>query len=269
MLGKKWMASGVMSAALLAGMTGCGGSVSEVAAPEAEDVTVPEVEDVAVVELPQGIWRGPMGSDNVSVIVLPTATSTAGALWAISRDSFGTTRLFKADVTSSGPNFVGTGSVLTSNPTSVGPAVEVSVAGSASPQSSLSFALGSDSASLAAASYYADSASLADWTGQWQNSQALGSAGTLVTNWTVSAEGVISGTRSDGCSYAGTVALRPEAKAVVNITVAETCASTTLNFSGIGSPGVSNEGDVIGRIATLLRADGQSFSLLLFTEQLP
>jgi hypothetical protein len=85
----------------------------------------------------------------------------------------------------------------------------------------------------------------------------------------VSAEGAISGTRSDGCSYQGSVALRPEAKAVVDIEVEETCASTTVDFRGIGSPGVNGEGNVVGRIVTLLRTDGQSFSLLLFSPATP
>ena len=56
---------------------------------------------------------------------------------------------------------------------------------------------------------------------------------------------------------------------MVDIDVDETCATTTLSFSGIGSPGVDGEGNVIGRIATLLRADGQSFSLLLFSPATP
>ena len=262
MQSKKWMASGVMLTALLSGLTGCGGSVDA------------EVDDVAVPELPQGIWRGTVGTDTVSVIVLPTASPSAGELWSIGRDSLGGTRLLKADVALDGNAFVGTGSLLSSSPTGITPNVSVSAAGAGDPLSSLSFTLGSDSANLSFAGYYADSATLADWTGQWQNSQTLGSAGTLLTTWTVSAEGVISGERSDGCVYQGNIALRPEAKAVVDIEVEETCASTTVtsttvDFRGIGSPGVNGEGNVVGRIVTLLRADGQSFSLLLFSPATP
>jgi hypothetical protein len=257
MQSKKWMASGAVVATLLAGLTGCGGSVDA------------EVDDVAVPELPQGIWRGTVGTDTVSVIVLPAASPSAGELWSIGRDSLGGTRLLKADVALDGGTFVGTGSLLSSSPTSITPNVSVSAAGAGDPLSSLSFTLGSDSSNLSFAGYYADSATLSDWTGQWQNSQTLGSAGTLLTTWTVSAEGAISGTRSDGCSYQGSVALRPEAKAVVDIEVEETCASTTVDFRSIGSPGVNGEGNVVGRIVTLLRTDGQSFSLLLFSPATP
>lgn len=257
----KQTVSVALVAFFLAGLAGCGGGGG------GEEAQV----DPEPLDLPQGIWRGTVGERSVSVLVLPTGESTKGELWAIGRDSSGTS-LYKAEVSLTGQAFAGTGSLLTASPVSATPNVVVSMPGIDSPKATLTFTLGNDSADLTYASYYETPATLADWMGGWTNTQSTG-LGSLVTTWTVASDGGLTGTRSDGCTYLGTVALRPEAKAVVNIAAEETCGSGSnlvkVNFSGIGTPGLDSNGNVVGRIATLLPAGRQGFSLLLFSSSTP
>lgn len=125
----------------------------------------------------------------------------------------------------------------------------------------LTFTLGLDSATLTYGAHYDTQASLGDWAGSWNSSQSVSGLGSLVTSWTVTG-GAITGSGSGGCTYTGTVSTRPEAKAVVNVSLTETCGSTVQQFDGIGAPGLDANGNVVGRIVTLLRADGQSFGVL-------
>jgi hypothetical protein len=75
---------------------------------------------------------------------------------------------------------------------------------------------------------------LADFAGTWAGDLA---AGTVTLNWTISSLGAITGTSSNNqflCSYSGSVNLRsPDAKAVVDAIVTETCPGVVKQLSGV------------------------------------
>lgn len=52
-------------------------------------------------------------------------------------------------------------------------------------------------------------------------------------NWGITAAGVLSGTRTTGCTYTGQLSLRAEQKAVLDVVVAETCAGAITQLSGV------------------------------------
>jgi hypothetical protein len=77
-------------------------------------------------------------------------------------------------------------------------------------------------------SRYDTAATLADHAGDWT---ATSGPGRLT--WHITATGILSGTGSTGCSYAGQIKLRAEAKAVVDLIVAEQCADKSRQLAGI------------------------------------
>lgn len=246
---------------LLAGLVGCGGGGGD---------PVKVVEEPT--QLPQGIWQGASGSDSLSVLVLPTAQESVGELWAISRDSLGAIGLYNGNVNRSGGVFTGSGQLLSSSPAAGVSNATVSASRAKESPLVLSFSLNAKTANLTYSNSYDTPAKLSDWSGAWRNLEQIGDVGALATDWSVTAGGAITGQRSDGCKYTGDVALRPEAKSIVNVTVVETCPaprSTTATFKGIGAPGLDSDGKAVGRIVTLVRADGLSFSVLLFSPHTP
>lgn len=251
----RWLASLALALALAACGGGGGGGGEQTSAPV----------------LPQGIWRASGVDGTLAVMVLPE--TVGGSVWAVGRSADQTTTsLYQASLGASGQAFSGTGTALTvvgsASPTST-PSLTVTLAAGSPSGQTMSFALNGEVGSLAYGSHYNTPASLTaasgtttQWSGDWSSSQSVQGLGSLVTQWTVGTDGVISGSGTGGCSYAGTVSLRPESKAVVNVALTETCNSNVLQFSGIGVPGVDPDGNVVGRLVVLRRADGQSFSVM-------
>lgn len=249
----RWLAS----LALLVVLAACGGGGG------GGEETEPPV-------LPQGIWRVSGDDGSLAVMVLPE--TTGGTVWAVGRSAdLTTTSLYQASVSASGHVFSGTGTALTvvssASPTST-PGLTVTLAAGSPAGQTLSFALNGEVGALDYGSHYDTPASLDGasgttlWAGTWGISQSVAGLGSLVTSWTVDASGAVTGSGSGGCTYTGSVQLRTEAKALVNVTLTETCGSTVHGFTGVGSPGLDPNGDVIGRLVVLRRNDGQSFSVM-------
>lgn len=257
----RWLAA----FALLAALVGCGGGGggTTTGGGGSGNNTTPPV-------LPQGIWRASGADGSLAVMVLPE--SAGGVVWAIGRSAdLTTTSLYQASLTANGQAFTGTGTALTvvgsASPTST-PGLTVTVAAGSPAGQTVLFALNGKTGYLTYGSHYETPASLIAspgttlWAGNWSSVQTVQGLGGVVTNWNVASNGVLSGAGTGGCTYAGTVLPRPEGKALVDVALTETCNGTVLNFSGVGAPGVDANGNVVGRLVTLRRADGQSFSVM-------
>lgn len=252
----RWLAG----LALLLALVGCGGG----GGGGGDSDPTPPV-------LPQGIWRATGVDGTLAVMVLPE--TNGGTVWAVGRSSDQTTTsLYQASVSASGQTFAGTGTALTvvgtASPTST-PSLTVTLAAGSPAGQTMSFALNGEIGALDYGSHYDTPATLTTstgtttlWSGTWSSSQSVQGLGSLVTQWTVGTDGVISGIGTGGCSYAGTVGLRAEGKALVDVALTETCSNTVRQFSGIGAPGLNENGDVVGRLVVLRRDDGQSFSVM-------
>lgn len=194
-------------------LLGCGGSP----APEVPPVPLSP-------SLLQGIWRSAASATSTtSAVVLPD-----GKMWALVSNA-SSTRVLKAAFVGQVKEFTGSGTNFTlETPTTSA----VSLTASVVEGSSLSTAIGTgaqaETFSLAYQARYASAAQLADFAGSW--AEVVG-PGTL--NWSISNLGAISGTRTTGCTYSGTLSLRAEKKAVVDVSVTEDCAGALTQLSGI------------------------------------
>lgn len=256
---------------LLLALVGCGGGGGGGSSGGGVDTTPPV--------LPQGIWRGSSDDGTLAVMVMPE--STGGTVWAVGRGVATTstnptatatiTSLYQASLTANGQAFSGTGTALavasTASPTST-PGLTVTVAAGSPAGQTILFALNGESGALTYGSHYDTPASLSVapgstlWAGTWASAQSVQGLGSVVTQWTVEANGAVSGSGTGGCTYTGTVLLRPEGKALVNVTLTETCGGSVFGFTGVGAPGVDANGNVVGRLVVLRRDDGQSFSVM-------
>ncbi|NBO89622.1 MAG: hypothetical protein EBU77_08185 [Betaproteobacteria bacterium] len=75
---------------------------------------------------------------------------------------------------------------------------------------------------------YEDKVELANFVGNWADV-----VGDIKVSWTFDAKGVITGTSSSSCSWAGKLSMRNEAKGVADVVVTETCAGTSVVIKGI------------------------------------
>lgn len=175
-----------------------------------------------------------------------------GQTWVVLTDT-GSTRLVKASLTASGTGFTGTGTGFGLGTTTVLP---VTLSASAIAKTSLSGNIStsgqSEPYSLAYQTSYDTPAALTDFAGT-----RSGTLGPGTVTWTISASGALSGTRTTGCSYTGQVTLRPEAKAVADVAVTETCPAVT-QLSGVAVKSADGTG-----ITILLTTDGDAQGVLL------
>lgn len=243
-----------LSSAILALMlAGCGGS------PTAA-LTIADA---------QGIWRSATGTtDPISAIVLPDGTT-----WSYINNATNPT-LFKGSLAVQANSLTGTGkSFKLTLPTSV---ADVTLSANVVGKTSL---IGSIAATATTAvqafdlsyqSRYDTAAKLTDFTSTvaapW-----TGNFGTKVITWIVT-EGptgdTISGSNTDGCTYAGTFSLRPESKAVVDTTVNETCAGVVIQFTGVAMRSdTTTAGITTTKAAVLLTTTDQTKALALTLTQ--
>lgn len=243
-------ASATLLALLLSACGGGGGDAAPAPTP--------------VPELPQGLWDAP---DHSRVVyVLPSAGAAAGEVWSIT--SGGTSPLVQGELQVEGSGFLASGArYLTGNPAD---AVDAQVAIQAASDGTLSYAdqtvaAGTTTvAGMTASSTYQRVASLGDWEGCWQ---IAGDA--IESQFCVSADGVVSGSRG-ACVLAGSVALRPEGKAVVTVTVEESGCAEAQSLAGIGVFARSG-GQVVedARMLALMNAEGTQRSLIGLSRAAP
>ncbi|MEI6600190.1 MAG: hypothetical protein WCN21_06935 [Comamonadaceae bacterium] len=205
-------------AALAASLLGCGGSPASAPVPVAP-VAVP-----LSTSLLQGIWRSPSGAaSTLSAVVLPN-----GAMWALISNA-SSTRVLKANFEGQLQGFVGSGKSFTlGTATSSAISLTATVVEASSLTGAFSAGTQSENFSMAYQPRYASAAQLVDFAGAW--SEVVG-PGTV--NWSISDQGVITGTRTTGCTYTGALNLRTERKAVVDVAVTENCAGAVTLLNGI------------------------------------
>jgi hypothetical protein len=163
----------------------------------------------------------------MSAIVLPNGTA-----WALMSSP---TRLFKGTLTMAASSITGSGTLYTLGTTTVPSTVSLT-GGSLPTTTTFSGNIASEAYSLTYQTRYATAATLAGFAGTWTGNLA---AGTVSLTWTLSSLGALTGTSSTGCTYSGTgtesvsLRLRPEAKAVVDAVVTETCSGVVKQLSGV------------------------------------
>lgn len=180
----------------------------------------------------QGLWQSTVaGSTTTAAIVLPD-----GRMWQVTTDtskSPAMTRLVKAIISGESGSYTGsakrhvlddTGGAPTSASVSATVVEKVSLSGTVT-------ATGvAETYSLAYLGRYNTPAALVDFTGSWTATLAAG-----VVSWSITSAGVLSGSWSTGCTFAGQLSVRREAKAVVETVITETCGSTQPLLQGVGT----------------------------------
>jgi hypothetical protein len=172
----------------------------------------------------QGIWRSPAGAASaLSAVVLPD-----GKVWSLISNASGM-RVIKADFAVQGNAFVASGKSFTLEPvTSSSTSLTATVLEKTSLSGAISTASLTENYSLAYQTRYDTAATLADFAGAWKATLGPGTV-----NWTITAAGALSGTRTTGCTYTGQLSLRAEQKAVVDAVVTETCAGAVTKLAGV------------------------------------
>jgi hypothetical protein len=223
--------------------------------PVTPTVMPPVVEPVAAV-IPQGIWQSAAGA----VTSVSTVVTANGQVWSVLTNAT-TTRILKANLALNGSGSSGTGKAfvlgtadieaVTLNATSV---ARTSLSGTIVSTATTAGAVAqTDQFSLTYQSRYETPATLASFAGgAW--TATLG-AGTL--NWSITSDGAITGTRTTGCTYAGRLSLRTEARAVADMVLTESCPAVT-QFSGIALKTQDNAG-----ITMLLTTTGDAQGVVI------
>jgi len=235
----------ILLAITLAGCGGGGGgSTSTPASPPAP--TGPSISSL------QGIWEGQLTSGSSSLAASAVVLAD-GQLWLLVTEANGSTRMVKGALLVNASSFSGSGKSYLLGLSTVNP---VSLNASVTTKSNLSGNLItgslSEAWSLNYLSRYDKAASLSDFAGHW--TATLGPAN---VSWTIAAGG-LTGSSSTGCSYIGQATLRPEAKALVDFSLTETCAGKAIALAGIAT--FNADGTRV--ILALTTADGSSAMLL-------
>lgn len=177
----------------------------------------------------QGRWETATGiTPAYTAIIVPgsdTSTNTATA-WLLAEDSSRLVKLsFNGSLVASGKSYP------LDSPSGTAQDINGSFATTltTSPKAVTLTNVLAGSASVNQSDSLSGAASLTDAAGQWK-----AAAGTLVANWSVSDSGVISGTSSTGCTYAGS-ALTPATVKIYTIAFTETCVATVTSFNGIAT----------------------------------
>lgn len=167
----------------------------------------------------QGIWQSaPGAASTLSAIAMPD-----GQLWTIISNG-AVTRLIKASLSAQATGFSGSGKGYTLGASTASSNVSATATASVVEKTSLtgSLAVGGAQAEPFALAYqarYDTPAVLSEFAGAWQATLGPG-----VVTWTIDSTGALSGARTTGCTYSGKLSLRAEQKAVLDATVAESCA---------------------------------------------
>jgi hypothetical protein len=213
------------TAALL--LAACGGGGSTSTAPTPAPTPVPL--GTAVL---QGLWQSTAaGTTTTAAIVLPD-----GRMWQASTDTSKSptlTRLVKASISGQSGSYTGAAKRYVLDDTGAAPTavtVSATVVEKASLNNTVAATGASDAYSLAYLARYDTPAALADFTGSWTAKLGAG-----VVSWSITGAGVLSGSWTTGCTFAGQLNLRAEAKAVVETAITETCGSTVRVLQGVGA----------------------------------
>lgn len=185
----------------------------------------------------QGIWQSPAGAaSTLSTIALPD-----GKLWTIISNA-GVTRLAKVSLSPQAAGFGGSGKSYTLGSSAASSSVNATAMVSVVAKTSLTGTLTASGAqpeafAMAYQTRYDTPAVLSEFAGTWQATLGPG-----IVNWTIGSTGVLSGTRTTGCTYSGQLSLRAEQKAVVDASVAENCAGAVQQFSGVAVKSADSKG---------------------------
>lgn len=217
--------------------------------------------------LPQGLWDALDSS--LTLYVLPSA-GAAGEVWAIQGGStpLADRYLVQGSLQVSGDGFeAGAARYLTGD---AADAADAQAALRSTTGGGLDFGFHTSAAGtvtvagMTPSAAYERTATLSDWQGCWEI------AGDVVDNQIcVSDTGVVTGHRG-ACVLSGSVGLRTEAKAVVDVSVQESVCAEATNLSGIGVFARSG-GTIVedARLLALKGADGNTRSLIPLTRLVP
>lgn len=221
-------AAPIVTSAVLIACGGGGGSGTSSGTQTPNPAPLPIASSLPV----QGIWRSAAGA----VPAVSALVTDNGQTWVVLTDS-GSTRLVKASLTASGAGFTGTGKGFDLGTTTVLPiTLSATAVAKTSLSGNISSAGQSEPYSLAYQTSYDTPAALTDFAGT--RSASLG-PGTVT--WSINNNGALTGTRTTGCSYTGQVTLRPEASAVVDVAVTESCPAVT-QLSGVAVKSADSAG---------------------------
>ena len=214
----------VLTLATLAGCGG-GGSSGGIAAPATPLPTpTPSPAIARVTEDLQGIWEGSNAGIKTSAVVLPD-----GQTWLVQSQASLVIAKLEASGSGYSSGFIGSGKRYLLGTSTVG-TIDLNAGKTAASSLSLTLTTAgvTETYAMSYQSRYDTAATLADHAGDWT---ATSGPGRLT--WHITATGILSGTGSTGCSYAGQIKLRAEAKAVVDLIVAEQCADKLRQLAGI------------------------------------
>ena len=180
----------------------------------------------------QGFWNGPVsGASLGGATMARTVVLSDGSAWLFLHDAQdNVVGLSTSKLAISGQTFSGTGSRY---PASGAKADSITVSGGAPTSTTFPVTVvsgaGSSALALTADTRYTTAATKADATGNWRFTK---SGGTIVANWTIDANGTLSGSSTLGCTYAGTVVPHGSV-AVYDVALTETCTGSVTALSGI------------------------------------
>ena len=199
-------------------LVACGGS------PSSDPTPTPTPNPTLSVSRLQGIWRSPAGAAST----LSAVALTDGKVWALISDA-SSTGVIKGSFAVQGNAYLASGKSFTlGTTTSSSASLTATVLEKTRLSGVISTGSQNENYSLAYQSRYDTAVALADFAGAW--SATLGPG---VVNWGITASGVLTGTRTTGCTYTGQLSLRAELKAVVDAMVTETCAGAVTTLSGV------------------------------------
>jgi hypothetical protein len=172
----------------------------------------------------QGIWESSSAGVKTSAVVLPD-----GQTWLMQSQASLVIAKLEASGTGYSSGFIGSGKRYLLGTSTVG-TIDLNAGKTAASSLSLTLTTAgvTETYAMGYQSRYDTAATLADHAGDWT---ATSGPGRLT--WHITATGILSGTGSTGCSYAGQIKLRAEAKAVVDLIVAEQCADKSRQLAGI------------------------------------
>ena len=230
----KYLQHAVAMSACAATLVACGGGGGGGEAPAPAPAPAPVDPSVAM----RGFWSGtvapaPDGTTRASAVIMPS-----GVAWVVYESSTATTAVSRVALTGTAVNT--TDATVSGNGSyfrlSDGVKNTVAVTGTASTAGTLkgtSTVTGNAASTFdwTAVSGFTTAAQQADVAASWRGTVG---AGAVQVTWTISGTGAVTGTSTTGCAYTGTVT--PNAGiAVYNVTVAEDCAGTVKNMSGIAT----------------------------------
>jgi hypothetical protein len=240
----------VFSAVLLVAC-GDGGGIGAEDSPPATGVQQPPPPPSQVAK---GFYAGSAGSLGIGqAVLLPQ-----GEVWLLLRGGDGTLTAARGDVSvgAQGNTLSAAGAAFNlSTLASESFALDVSNQAAAAPLAG-TLRIGTASAAVEWSynNRYETVRPVADFAGLWKTTVSQGS---VAVTWNVSATGVIDGTNSTECTYAGSAAAQSQPSAVLALAVTETCpGSAPLALSGIATLN-----DARDRASVMLAGDGKVTAL--------